>query len=193
MSQPNAETVTDPLSLDEVDGEGDEASETPGAAAEETELEDDDDDDDEHDAQEQASFEAIQKERAEEERARRASAARTASRAPARESAPPAPARPVMLARIKHFNPKKGQTMRTHAFNHGSERAKFVEGAGWYEVDLALAARLKEIRCSDMDPDSNLAFDVCTPAEARKQDAREEQEREQETRSPAKRPRSATA
>lgn len=81
--------------------------------------------------------------------------------------------------------------MRSHSFLHNGDRAKFVEGFGWYEVSPSLGARLRTIRCSDMDPESNLAFDVCTPSEARKLEAREEQAKEMESRSPAKRPRSA--
>lgn len=185
MSEPSseAENESDPFALDD----GDDA-ETDSA---ELDLDDGEETEEEKAAAalEKKRFEDIQATREEELRAERAAAARAAARSEVPQ--PAAPARVELLARIKPFNAKKGQTMRTHSFNHNGTRVKFVEGHGWYAVDHSLAARLRQVRCSDMDPESNLAFDVCSATEARKVEAREEAALEQETRSPARRPRSA--
>lgn len=211
MSEPNStNTEHDPFSLDDEDatkGATDTTVDADASSDEDGEDEDDTDDDDGDDDADKADAEAAR--RAEKESAdlrreddkrrqadverRRAASAPPAGRASSRASAPapaeePRPAK--MLVRVKPHNPKKGQTMRTHSRIYDGARATFVEGKGWYDVSHALAEELRSVRCSDMDPDSNLAFDVCTPREARRVDEREEQALEQETRAPAKRPRS---
>lgn len=176
MTEPKT-NETDPFALDESEAGAppDDSADTDLGEGEDGGDDDDDDDDELTELEEKKAFEAAQREQSE------------AARAPA------APVQTGMLARIKPYHAKKGQTMRTHSFIHNGERMKFVEGQGWYTVDASLANRLRTIRCSDMDPESNLAFDVCSAAEARKVEAREEQERERATRAPARRPRSATS
>lgn len=201
MSEPNTSATHDPFSLDdegaeEVDTVLD-AGGTPLVQSGEDEDDDEDDDDDDDDkADAEADAEAAR--RAEQDAAdlRRADDRRRQGNLDRRRAAAQPPvateARPdKMLVRVKPFNAKRGQTMRTHSRIHDGARATFAEGKGWYEVSHALAEELRTLRCSDMDPDSNLAFDVCTPREARRIDDREEAATEQETRAPAKRPRSA--
>lgn len=195
MSEPKA-TASDPFSLE--DGEDEEVTELDPAAVDgEGDGADSDDDDDDDGVASAASLDRLRIE-LEEQEAAEIARSRAAKAAPVRriardEPSPPPQPTATMLVRVKPFNAKKGQTMSTFSCIHAGERVKFVEGHGWYEVSHSLAERLREVRCSDMDPESNLAFDVCTPVQARKTDAREEQAKEQETRSPARRPRSATA
>lgn len=210
MTEPNSSTSTehDPFSLE--DDASTEGSSAPAGDADSPEGDADDEGDDAEesdDADDEAASKAdaeaarlAEKESADlrREDAKRRQAEtdrrRDSARAP-RASAPEAPPEPrpaKMLARVRPFNAKRGQTMRSHSRMHDGARATFQEGRGWYEVTHALAEELRQVRCSDMDPESNLAFDVCTPKEARRIDEREEAALEQETRAPAKRPRSAT-
>ena len=71
---------------------------------------------------------------------------------------------PELLVRIRPYNPKRGQTMRS--FGYKSIRFRIEQG--WYRVARAIGEHLATVRCSDMDPESQLAFDVCTEAEARR-------------------------
>lgn len=70
----------------------------------------------------------------------------------------------MLLVRIRPYNPKRGQTMQT--FGYRGHRFKVDQG--WYRVSLDIAQHLKTVRCSDINPESQLAFDVCTESEARK-------------------------
>ncbi len=202
MSEPK-DSESNPFDLDE---------ETPGAAGDDSdgptnELGADDDDDlpaddddtddtDDTDAVAAAAAKKESEELAENERAR--AVARSRASRPVRgdvEPLTPAATEPRpdrMLVRIKPYNLKRGQTMRTHSRYHGDQRATFQEGKGWYEVDHGLADSLRSVRCSDMDPESALAFDVCTPKQARRLDDLAEAEAERESRATAHRPRSAT-
>jgi len=94
---------------------------------------------------------------------------------PLREAAPPEPAekpKPVakpgpkaeLLVRIRPYNPKRGQTMRSFGF----KGSRFKVEQGWYRVPREIGEYLSGVRCSDLDPDSQLAFDVCSEAEARR-------------------------
>ncbi len=214
MSEPNStNSEHDPFSLEDEDtgasktgsptgtepspGDGDEDGDGDGDG-------EDDADDEDDKASAEADAEAARLAEKESADLRRADAKRRqdetdrrrteGSRAP-RADAPVAAAEPrpaKMLVRVRPYNAKRGQTMRTHSRMHDGARATFQEGRGWYDVSHALAEELRQVRCSDMDPDSALAFDVCTPREARRVDEREEAALEQETRAPAQRPRSAT-
>lgn len=78
--------------------------------------------------------------------------------------APPAPvkrAAPTMLARIKPFNPKRGNKVRTYTV-YG---IKFLEEKGWYRVNAKVAAYLEKVT-RDGDPEGVEIFDVCTEEEA---------------------------
>ncbi len=70
----------------------------------------------------------------------------------------------TMLVRLKPFNPRRGFVMRTYV--DGISGAVFKEERGWYEVEDAMAAKLKEITSKPENPESPLAFDVCTREEA---------------------------
>jgi hypothetical protein len=67
------------------------------------------------------------------------------------------------LVRIKKHEPRKGFVMmRFTAFG-----VLFEESKGWYVVDAKVAQYLKTIRQRPQDPDCpQMAFDVCTQAEA---------------------------
>lgn len=80
-----------------------------------------------------------------------------------------------MLVRIRPFNKRRGQITRSYTYKGHRLR----EGMGWYIVPADVARYLKTVRCSDLDPLSPEAFDVCTVEEAKQID-----EAETETRSP---------
>lgn len=199
MSEPNTSANHDPFSLDDEGADSDDTVlNTAGTATEQGGEDDEDEDDEDGDDKADAEADAEAARKAEQEAAdlRRSDDRRRQESLERRRAAAQPPVAPEarpdkMLVRVKPFNAKKGQTMRTHSRIHDGARATFAEGKGWYEVSHALAEELRTLRCSDMDPDSNLAFDVCTPREARRTDEREEAALEQETRAPAKRPRSA--
>ena len=67
-----------------------------------------------------------------------------------------------MLARIKPYNPKRGHVLRRYVV----WGIRFEERRGWYRVKERVAKYLKEVRTKSNDPDSPLAFDVMTQAEA---------------------------
>ena len=93
---------------------------------------------------------------------------------PAKASRAPASAG-KMFVRIRPFNRRRGQTMRSYTYKGHRMR----EGMGWYLVPSDVARYLKTVRCSDLDSLSPEAFDVCTLEEAKRID-----EAESETRSP---------
>jgi hypothetical protein len=72
----------------------------------------------------------------------------------------------TILARIKPFNPRRGCTLKTYSV-HGS---LFRVEKGWQPVDDELANYLRGVRQHPEDPTSQLAFDVCTRAEADRMD-----------------------
>lgn len=93
------------------------------------------------------------------------------------------------LVRIKPFNPKKGYKIQRYmAFG-----IKFEEARGWYKIgeyivryseeneeeqDFNFVQYLKSVRNNNEDPDSPLAFDVCTPEEAQALQAAEKAAKE---------------
>lgn len=70
----------------------------------------------------------------------------------------------TMLVRLKPHNPRRGFVMKTYV--DGLSGAVFKEERGWYEVPTALAEKLREITSRPENPESPLAFDVCTRDEA---------------------------
>jgi hypothetical protein len=75
----------------------------------------------------------------------------------------------MSLARIKSYNPKKGQTTRTYSYRGTIYR----EEDGWYKVEEDDAAYFREAT-ADGNPDSPLVFHVCaTQEEAAALDRRE--------------------
>lgn len=81
----------------------------------------------------------------------------------------------TMLVRLRPYNPKRGCLLRRFTYRG----IRFMEDRGWYRVDEDIAGYLKGVRQVDSDPDSSLAFDVCTEEEAR---ALEEKERKEKRR-----------
>ncbi len=93
---------------------------------------------------------------------------------------------PVFMVRLKKYDPKKG--FRLKQFHVYGQR--FEEERGWYKVNefvtdfdhktggrlrVNLIEYLRDVRQNQEDPDSKLAFDVCTPEQASKIDADEEE------------------
>lgn len=72
------------------------------------------------------------------------------------------------LVRLKPFNEKKGYLVRVYMI----EGIRFHEERGWYEVDDALAEKLRELHQDHYDEDSPILFDVCTAKQAEKLDAK---------------------
>jgi len=69
----------------------------------------------------------------------------------------------AMFARLKPFNPKRGYKVRRYSVFG----IRFDHDKGWYKVDPNVAEYLKTVHCDNNDPDSPMAFDVCTEGEAR--------------------------
>lgn len=68
----------------------------------------------------------------------------------------------TMLVRLKPFAPRQGFVLRRYmAFG-----LRFDADRGWYEVPANVAQALRTIREQEDVPNSPLAFDVCTRAEA---------------------------
>lgn len=78
----------------------------------------------------------------------------------------------TLLARIKPRDPHHGHVLRRFVYRG----IRFEEGKGWYQVSPEVAAHLREVRQRAHDPQSALAFDVCTEAEAKAIDSRETEE-----------------
>lgn len=82
----------------------------------------------------------------------------------------------MMLVRLKPFNPRRKQLLRTFTY----KGYRFLEARGWHQVPSWLAAELKEIPQIESDPTSPFAFDVCTMAEAVRIDDAEDHSRRME-------------
>ena len=78
----------------------------------------------------------------------------------------------TMLVRLKPFDARRGHVLRRFTYRG----IKFHVERGWYRVEPAVAAYLREVRQVAGDPHAPLAFDVQTEEEARATDAREEDE-----------------
>jgi hypothetical protein len=75
-----------------------------------------------------------------------------------------------MLVRLKEHDPRRGHVLRRYTYNG----IKFQVERGWYRVSKAVAEYLRGVRQEAGDLHSPLAFDVCTEAEAKELDARED-------------------
>ena len=78
----------------------------------------------------------------------------------------------TMLVRLKEYNPRRGQVLRRFVY----DGVKFQVECGWYRVSKEMAEYLKTVRQEQEDPNSPLAFEVCSEAEAKALDAKIEQE-----------------
>lgn len=75
----------------------------------------------------------------------------------------------TMLARLKPYNKKKGCLIRRFTVFG----VRFQEERGWYKVDDEVAAYLQTVHQDNNDPDSTMAFDVCTQDEAEAMESEE--------------------
>lgn len=80
----------------------------------------------------------------------------------------------TFYVRIKPYKPKRGYKLKSYSvFGR-----RFKVEAGWYRIDDANAATyLKKVHNNNNDPESPLAFDVCTEAEFKKKLVEEQRER----------------
>jgi hypothetical protein len=74
-----------------------------------------------------------------------------------------------MLVRLKPHDPKKGLLLKQYTY----QGIRFQAGRGWYKVDGEVAAYLEEVHSVPGDEDTPLAFEVCTPDEARAMDEKD--------------------
>jgi hypothetical protein len=72
----------------------------------------------------------------------------------------------LMLVRLKPHDPKKGLLLKQYTY----QGIRFQAGRGWYQVNRKVAAYLKDVHSIPGDEDTPLAFEVCTPDEARAMD-----------------------
>lgn len=70
------------------------------------------------------------------------------------------------LVRIKPYSKARGHVLRRYTV-YG---IRFEEKRGWYKVNDQVASYLKTVHMRTNDPDSPLAFNVCTEEEARRLD-----------------------
>lgn len=89
----------------------------------------------------------------------------------------------TVLVRIKPHNPRRGYKLRKYLV-YGM---KYEEKAGWYKINkymrqggktIDVGQYLSEVRNDSNDPESPLAFDVCTKEEASSIEAKEKKEKE---------------
>lgn len=67
------------------------------------------------------------------------------------------------LVRLKAVDKRRGHVLRRFTY----KGVTFIAGKGWSRVTRPIADYLAEVRQTEGDPHSPLAFDVCTDAEAR--------------------------
>lgn len=67
-----------------------------------------------------------------------------------------------MLVRLKPYDKKRGHTLRSYSY----AGIKFLNERGWYRVDADIADYLANVVHQDTQPNSPLAFDVCSPEKA---------------------------
>jgi hypothetical protein len=75
----------------------------------------------------------------------------------------------MMLVRLKPHNPKQGNVLRTYTVFG----IKFTAGRDWFQVDQDVADYLRQVQQESGTPNSPMAFNVCTQAEAEALDANE--------------------
>jgi len=91
------------------------------------------------------------------------------------------------LVRLKPYDPKRGHYIRKYT----TATTTFEESRGWYRVPDHLADYLATVHQLSEDPDSPLAFDVCSQEQAEAIDAAEKKKAEERAR--AAEPNVATA
>jgi hypothetical protein len=69
----------------------------------------------------------------------------------------------TLLVRLKPYDPRRGHVLRRYTYSG----IKFQEERGWYRVEKPVAEYLRAVREVPTDRHSQLAFDVCTEAEAK--------------------------
>lgn len=78
------------------------------------------------------------------------------------------------LVRLNDHDPRRGHVLRRYVY----QGARFEAGKGWYKVTEQVGEHLKSVRQRAGDLHSPLAFDVCTPAEAKALDEKEAKEQQ---------------
>ena len=73
----------------------------------------------------------------------------------------------TLLVRLKPYDPRRGHVLRRYTY----AGIKFQEERGWYRVERPVAEYLRAVREVPSDRYAPLAFDVCTEAEAKAQEA----------------------
>jgi len=91
------------------------------------------------------------------------------------------------LVRLKPYDPKKGHYIRKYT----TLATTFEESRGWYRVPDHIADYLATVHQLSDDPDSPMAFDVCSQEQAEAIDAAEKKKAEERAR--AAEPNVATA
>jgi hypothetical protein len=76
-----------------------------------------------------------------------------------------------MLVRLKPHDPRRGHVLRRYTYRG----IKFQEERGWYRVQKDVADYLRTVRQVATDEHAPLAFDVCSEAEARELDKKEQE------------------
>jgi hypothetical protein len=79
----------------------------------------------------------------------------------------------TLFARLKGYDPRRGQVLRRYAYRG----IKIHEDRGWYRVPAEVGEYFRAVRQLAHDPQSPLAFDVCTEEEAREIESRETAEK----------------
>ena len=75
----------------------------------------------------------------------------------------------TLPVRLRPYDPRRGHRLRRYTYRG----IKFQEERGWYRVDKTVADYLRQVRQVASDEHAPLAFDVCTPDEAKSIDAKE--------------------
>jgi len=77
----------------------------------------------------------------------------------------------TLLVRLKPHDPRRGHVLRRYTYRG----IKFQEERGWYRVEKDVAEYLRDVRQLATNPHAPLAFDVCTPDEAKALDSKEKE------------------
>ena len=78
----------------------------------------------------------------------------------------------TLLVRMKAYAPRRGYVLKRYTYGG----IKFLVERGWYRVTKAVAEYVRTVRAEPRNPDSPLAFDVCTDDEAHAIDVAEAKE-----------------
>lgn len=80
----------------------------------------------------------------------------------------------TVLARLKDYDKRRGLVLRCYTY----KGIKFLPERGWIRVSKEVGDYLRAVRSEPRDPNSPLAFDVCTDDEARALEAAEKRDAE---------------